>query len=86
MIRTRFSGKEADAQNSWNDKHIYKIREDRIPKEIDQLEPDKLHTEIEPWLTALFQSEHLSLMVGGGISSAIHHLAKGKAGRWNVVD
>ncbi len=36
---------------------------------------DKLRTRIEPWLTALFQSEHLSLVVGSGLSHAVHRMA-----------
>jgi hypothetical protein len=36
---------------------------------------DKLRTRIEPWLTALCQSEHLSLLLGSGITHAIHRLA-----------
>lgn len=39
-----------------------------------------LRTRIEPWLTALFQSEHLSLLCGSGISNAISFLANGKLG------
>jgi hypothetical protein len=38
-----------------------------------------LRTGIEPWLTALFQSYHLSLLVGSGISTAIQYLASGKS-------
>lgn len=34
-----------------------------------------LRRRIEPWLTALFQSEHLSLLVGSGFSSAIQSLS-----------
>lgn len=30
---------------------------------------------IEPWLTSLFQSEHLSLLTGSGLSTAIQHLS-----------
>ena len=30
---------------------------------------------IEPWLTSLFQSEHLSLLCGSGITNAISSLA-----------
>lgn len=30
-------------------------------------------TRIEPWLTSLFQSEHLSLLVGSGISTAMNY-------------
>ena len=34
-----------------------------------------LRKRIEPWLTALFQSEHLSLLVGSGLTSATQSLA-----------
>lgn len=37
-----------------------------------------LRTRIEPWLTSLFQSEHLSLLAGSGLTHAIHQLATGK--------
>jgi hypothetical protein len=37
--------------------------------------PDKLRSRIEPWLTALCQSEHFSLLLGSGLSTAVHHLA-----------
>ena len=40
--------------------------------------PDKLRSRIEPWLTALFQSEHFALLAGSGLSHAVHHLATGK--------
>jgi len=38
---------------------------------------DKLRQRIEPWLTALFQSEHLSLLIGSGITQSIHSMAQG---------
>lgn len=37
----------------------------------------ELRNRIEPWLTSLFQSEHLSLLVGSGITHAIHRIATG---------
>lgn len=37
--------------------------------------PDKLRTRIEPWLSALFQSEHLALLAGSGLMHAIHKIA-----------
>lgn len=43
------------------------------------ISPDKLRPRIEPWLTALFQSEHFSLLVGSGLTHAIHWMAAGKA-------
>lgn len=38
---------------------------------------DKFRQRIEPWLTALFQSEHFSLLVGSGLPHAVHRLATG---------
>ncbi len=38
----------------------------------------KLRERIEPWLTALFQSEHFALLVGSGISHAVHQIATGQ--------
>ena len=43
-----------------------------------------LRRRIEPWLTALVQSEHLSLLVGSGLSHAVHQLAT--AGRLPGMD
>jgi len=40
--------------------------------------PEKLRSRIEPWLTALFQSEHFALLVGSGLSYSIHRIATGK--------
>lgn len=37
-----------------------------------------LRQAIEPWLTALVQSEHLSLLIGSGLSKAVEFLAVGK--------
>lgn len=39
-----------------------------------------LHERIEPWLTALFQSEHLSLLAGSGLSTAVSLIATSKTG------
>lgn len=39
----------------------------------------RLRSHIEPWLTALFQSEHLSLLAGSGLTHAVHNLATGKS-------
>lgn len=40
--------------------------------------PKELRNRIEPWLTSLFQSEHLSLLAGSGLTHAVHYLAAGK--------
>jgi len=41
----------------------------------EEFGPEKLRERIEPWLTALCQSEHLSLLVGSGLTHAVHGLA-----------
>lgn len=57
--------------------HIYRVG----PKEnsydsIDDFDPGKLRHDIEPWLSAVFQSEHLSLLIGNGLSTAVSYAAK----------
>ncbi|MBS1939063.1 MAG: SIR2 family protein [Bacteroidetes bacterium] len=39
----------------------------------------ELRQRIEPWLTSLFQSEHLSLLAGSGLTHAVHRLATGNS-------
>ena len=48
-------------------------------KDDDLVGQDKLRPRIEPWLTALVQSEHLSVLIGSGLTHAVHHIAVGKA-------
>ena len=45
----------------------------------EEFSPEKLRHRIEPWLTALVQSEHLSLLIGSGLTHAVHNLATDKA-------
>jgi hypothetical protein len=40
--------------------------------------PPDLRKNIEPWLTALFQSEHLSLLAGAGLTTAVHYDVTGQ--------
>ena len=53
------------------------IRLGPVAKELtaDQINPQALRREVEPWLSAVFQSEHLSLLVGNGLSTAIAGIA-----------
>ena len=37
-----------------------------------------IRSRVEPWLTALFQSENFSLLVGSGLTNAIHIIATGE--------
>ncbi|MBN1842597.1 MAG: SIR2 family protein [Deltaproteobacteria bacterium] len=45
----------------------------------DLTDTDKFRKHIEPWLTAVFQSEHLSLLLGSGFTSGVAFAAGGKA-------
>lgn len=42
---------------------------------MNDIQPSDLRSGIEPWLTSLFQSEHLSLLMGTGLSIAVQYLA-----------
>ncbi|MEW6171724.1 MAG: SIR2 family protein [Bacillota bacterium] len=45
-------------------------------KHEEEFGPGRLRSRIEPWLTALFQSEHHSLLIGSGITHSVHFMAK----------
>ena len=68
---------EVKMESSWNGKHILKVQDDRAFNIVEDPSIAKYRGRVEPWLTALFQSEHLSLLVGSGISTAVHMLATG---------
>ena len=70
-------GKDINSDN-WNKCNLYKVGNQREPVLSEMPDPIKLRLEIEPWLTALFQSEHLALLLGSGIFSAVHLLATEK--------
>lgn len=53
----------------WAKKNICFIANEIIDDE--KLDEKKLRKKIEPWLTAVFQSEHLSLLLGSGLTTAI---------------
>jgi len=44
----------------------------------DRFSIKELRNRIEPWLTSLFQSEHLSFLAGSGLTHAVHYLAAGE--------
>ncbi|WP_263418402.1 SIR2 family protein [Terriglobus albidus] len=44
----------------------------------ESISVSQLRTRLEPWLTALFQSEHLALLVGSGLAHAVHDIATAK--------
>lgn len=70
----------AESPKNWQGKHIIKLRDYKTPTPLKEPDEAKLREEVEPWLTALCQSEHLSLLTGAGISTAVHILATESAG------
>lgn len=58
-----FSLEDKSALSSW------------IPSNKEDISLSDLRNGIEPWLTSLLQSEHLSLLTGTGLSIAVQHLA-----------
>jgi hypothetical protein len=50
------------------------------PENDEKVNNKIFRSRIEPWLTSLFQSEHLSLLCGSGITNAISFLARSSAG------
>ncbi|RHX84228.1 SIR2 family protein [Leptospira stimsonii] len=61
----------------WSKKNILKIRAEVIYPEDDATEgSNKIQAKLEPWLTAIFQTEHLSLLLGSGFTAGIANLAK----------
>lgn len=68
--------------------HVYRVGQafaelDEAP---DIKETRRLRREIEPWLSALFQGEHLSLLLGSGFTIGIAALADTEATRMTMLD
>ncbi len=56
----------------WNEKHILKTNTKLVcNSNIEEINPAELKKEVEPWLSAIFQSEHLSLLIGNGLTTAV---------------
>ncbi|WP_051315372.1 SIR2 family protein [Algoriphagus terrigena] len=59
----------------WKKRHIVKTSTE-IHCSDEIADPKVWRPKIEPWLSAIFQSEHLSLLVGSGLTNAIAHMSK----------
>src|SRR6266849_1275566 len=51
--------------------HVYRVGTASFAAEDAPADPEKHRRDIEPWLSAVFQSEHLGLLVGNGLTTAI---------------
>lgn len=63
-----------DNQNDWPP-HVVRAGPHFRPL-CEQPSADKHRESIEPWLSALLQAEHLNLLIGSGLTTAIAHSAK----------
>lgn len=58
----------------WSNKHIVNTSADYRSFNEDPI-PGEWRPKLEPWLSAIFQSEHFSLLVGSGLTNALSYLA-----------
>ncbi|NNN59230.1 fibronectin-binding protein (FBP) [Vibrio sp. 1-2 (7-a)] len=61
----------------------FSFKEDKLQKlgsSEDALTISQFRQEVEPWLTALFQNEHLNLLAGSGLTCAASYLASQQTG------
>ncbi|MGE5613594.1 MAG: SIR2 family protein [Bacillota bacterium] len=72
LIQQNFDGEFSFADENQSSSWISK-------KDGNEIKKSDLRKGIEPWLTSLFQSEHLSLLIGTGLSIAIEFIAKGSS-------
>ncbi len=59
----------------WGKKHIVKTSTEILCSD-EAPDVKEWRMKVEPWLSAIFQSEHFSLLIGSGLSSAIAYLSK----------
>ncbi|MGA3013050.1 MAG: SIR2 family protein [Bacteroidales bacterium] len=65
---------------NWDEKHLLKTNTKVIcTSNSEELIPEDLKKDIEPWLSAIFQSEHLTLLVGAGLTCAVSYIAEVKS-------
>ncbi len=60
----------------WNEKHILKTNTKIVStSDLESINSEELKRDVEPWLAAIFQSDHLSLLIGTGLTSAVSFTA-----------
>lgn len=71
----------------WTAPHILRVAGDTetFPEPITDGQMAQLRKKVEPWLSAIFQSEHLSLLLGSGFTSAVAFEAGATAAAMNRV-
>ena len=73
-------------------RHLYRVgshheSSDDLPTDAAELDifVERARKHIEPWLSAVFQAEHLNLLIGSGFTTAVGKVAGGAATNMNKV-
>jgi len=69
----------------WKAKNIAKISNE-VFNIYDEIEEKESRRKIEPWLTAIFQSDHLSLLIGSGFITAVTSIAGSSSQGMDRID
>ncbi|MFA6084193.1 SIR2 family protein [Mucilaginibacter sp.] len=59
----------------WSKHHILKTSTETLSSDETPM-PKNWRPKIEPWLSAIFQTEHFSLLVGSGLTNALAYISK----------
>ncbi|WYX36401.1 SIR2 family protein [Achromobacter xylosoxidans] len=78
IVKVRNDDKPLYFAELWNKKFKLQEGSDASWVSSEEFSQRELREHIEPWLTSLFQSEHLSLLAGSGLTHAVHYLAAGQ--------
>lgn len=65
-------------------KHFYRVGPDSGSSDDEPQDPNALRGVIEPWLSAVFQCEHLGLLLGNGFTTAVAVAAEAAPATMNV--
>ncbi|MDR8391146.1 hypothetical protein NC796_08360 [Aliifodinibius sp. S!AR15-10] len=60
---------------NWDENLLFIGNDIKVNNSIDEERRNEIRKEIEPWLSAIFQSEQFSLLVGSGLSNALAKIA-----------
>src|SRR5664280_44497 len=66
--------------------HLLRVGTEEETPEKPEANPEGYRKKIEPWLTAVFQSEHFNLLLGSGFTSAVGFAASAQATGMGLFD
>lgn len=71
---------------NWDHEHIMKVNRSISTYVVkEEIVEEEARKQIEPWLSAIFQSEHLSVLLGAGLTTAVTSIASlPSQGMWRI--